>query len=261
MKLTGNTILITGGGSGIGLGLAEAFKALGNEVIAVGRSESKLETAKTKGLHVLKGDVGSLESVQMLASEAIKRFPALNVVIHNAGIMQNEKLTTRDNSKTAEDTVHTNLLGPIYLTNALLPHLLKQQSSTIITVTSGLAFLPLSMTPTYCATKAAIHSYTQSLRFQLRETSVGVKEIAPPYVATTLMGERQASDPHAMPLKDFIDEVMKIFKESPEADEIMVKNVLPLRNSAFQGAAAYKELFEQRNQGFLAARRAEWDKL
>jgi uncharacterized oxidoreductase len=261
MKLTGNTILITGGGSGIGLGLAEAFKALGNEVIAVGRSKEKLEVARSKGLHTLRGDVASLEAAQILARDALSQFPALNVVIQNAGIMRNEKLTSRDNSQTAEETVRTNLLGPIYLTNAFLPHLLKQRASALITVTSGLAFLPLAMTPTYCATKAAIHSYTESLRFQLRGTSVEVKEIAPPYVATSLMGERQASDPHAMPLKDFIDEVMKIFKDSPDADEILVKNVLPLRNAAFQGAGAYKEFFEQRNQAVMAARRTEWEKL
>lgn len=261
MKMTDNTILITGGASGIGLGLAEAFKKLGNVVIVAGRSKLKLENARAKGLETLTVDVGDQSSIEYFARAAVEKFPALNVVIHNAGIMQNEKLTTGKTSSIATSTVMTNLLGPIYLTNDLLPHLLKEKEAAIITVTSGLAYLPLMMTPTYCATKAAIHSYTESLRLQLKETSVEVKEIIPPYVATSLMGERQAQDPLAMPLEAFIDEVMAIFKNDPKAEEIAVKNVLPLRESAYQGAAAYQELLQKRNAGMLAARKKEWDAL
>jgi uncharacterized oxidoreductase len=261
MKLTGNTILITGGASGIGLGLAEAFLKLGNQVIVAGRSKSKLENAKTKGLETLTVDIGDQSSIEYFAKSALAKYPALNVVIHNAGIMQNEKLSTGKTSDIATNTVMTNLLGPIYLTNDLLPHLLKQKNAAIITVTSGLAFLPLMMTPTYCATKAAIHSYTESLRLQLKGSSVEVKEIIPPYVATSLMGDRQANDPHAMALEAFIEEVMDILKKDPSAEEIAVKNVLPLREAAFQGAAAYQELFQKRNAGMLAARQTEWDAL
>jgi uncharacterized oxidoreductase len=261
MQLTGNTILITGGGSGIGLALAEEFKKLGNEVIVAGRSLEKLEHAKAKGLHVLSVDMNEASSIQKLATDAVSKFPQLNVVIHNAGIMVNEKLTSRDNSETARQTVLTNLLGPILLTNTLLPHLMKQKASTIVTVTSGLAYAPLIMTPTYSATKAAIHSYTESLRFQLKDTSVEVKELVPPYVQTTLMGERQASDPFAMPLREFIDEVFSILKTNPEAEEILVQRVLPQRTSSYEGAEKYKAFFTTMNERLLTARKAEWEKL
>jgi uncharacterized oxidoreductase len=133
----------------------------------------------------------------------------------------------------AEATVTTNLLGPIRLTAALLPLLQKQPGSTIINVSSGLAFLPLALTPTYCATKAAIHSYTLSLRYQLRATATEVLELVPPYVATDLMGG--ASDPRAMPLGQFIAEVMRILKTQPTPPEICVENVKGLRFAAESG--------------------------
>lgn len=261
MNLKDQTILITGGASGIGLGLAEAFKKLGNQVIVAGRSPSKLQTAKSKGLEILTVDMMDAESIQAMAKEALHRFPALNGVIHNAGIMQNEKLIKGNSSKTATDTVLTNLLGPMLLTNALLPHFLKQKSAMIMTVTSGLAYIPLAMTPTYSATKAAVHSYTESLRYQLRDTAVEVKELVPPYVRTSLMGERQASDQNAMPLDMFIDEVMGILKQNPETDEIVVKNAKLFREASYQGANHYAELFQTRNDFFVSARRTEWDAL
>ena len=261
MNRSGNTILITGGASGIGLALAEEFKSRGNHVIVAGRSREKLKTAESKGLATLTADMTDDASVRKLAQDALSQFPALNVVIHNAGVMMNEKVTSSDTSKVAEETVLTNLLGPIRLTNALLPHLLKQKSATIVTVTSGLAYAPLAMTPTYCATKAAIHSYTESLRFQLRETAVRVKELVPPYVQTALMGERQASDPYAMPLGEFIAEVFKILEADPDGAEILVQRVLPQRTSSHQGAEAYRKFFTTMNDNLFAARRAEWDKL
>jgi uncharacterized oxidoreductase len=174
--------------------------------------------------------------------------------------MLNEKLT-KGNPNSAKDTVLTNLLGPIVLTEALLPHFLKQKAAAIITVTSGLAFLPLAMTPTYCATKAAIHSFTESLRYQLRETSIEVKELVPPYVRTSLMGERQATDPNAMALDAFIEEVMGILKNNPETEEIVVKNTTPFREASYQGANHYRELFQKRNAFFMNARKKEWEEL
>jgi uncharacterized oxidoreductase len=147
-------------------------------------------------------------------------FPALNVVIHNAGIMRPESIQKGDTAD-SEAMITTNLLGPIRLTAVLLPQLLKQKNAAILTVSSGLAFIPLAITPTYCATKAAIHSYSQSLRYQLKDTSVQVIEIVPPYVQTELMGAQQASDPNAMPLKDFIEETMSLLKSSPDAKEIL----------------------------------------
>jgi uncharacterized oxidoreductase len=133
----------------------------------------------------------------------------------------------------AEAIVTTNLLGPIRLSAALLPHLQKQQHAAIVNVSSGLAFLPLALTPTYCATKAAIHSYTLSLRYQLKGTQIEVLELVPPYVATDLMSG--ASDPRAMPLDRFIAEVMEILKTQPTPPEICVENVKRLRLAAESG--------------------------
>ena len=205
-------------------------------------------------------DMTSEDSVRKFAYEALKQFPKLNVVIHNAGIMTNEKLTTSDNSKTAIETIGTNLVGPIVLTNALLPHFLKQTSATIMTVTSGLAYVPLALTPTYSATKAAIHSYTMSLRFQLNGTSVEVKELIPPYVRTSLMGDRQAQDANAMPLEEFVNEVISIIRENPKAAEIAVKRVQPQR-TAGHDEAKYQEFFGKQNEMIMAARKKEWDAL
>jgi uncharacterized oxidoreductase len=232
MKLTGNTILITGGGSGIGRGLAEAFQALGNTVIIAGRRRQALEetTTANPGMRSAQLDIESAESIRAFASTMAKEYPALNVVIHNAGIMRPENLLEQaEDPKDAEAIITTNLLGPIRLTAALLPQLKKQPAATIMTVSSGLAYLPMALTPTYCATKAAIHSYSMTLRYQLRGTKVDVLELVPPYVQTELMGSRQANDPRAMPLKDYIAETMKILKEQPQAKEILVQRVLPLR--------------------------------
>ena len=232
MKLTGNTILITGGGSGIGRGLAEAFQGLGNTVIIAGRRQKALdETTKANpGMKSEQLDIESAEAIRVFGATMAKEYPALNVVIHNAGIMRPENLLEQSEKLAdAEAIIQTNLLGPMRLTAALLPQLRKQPAATIMTVTSGLAYLPMAMTPTYCATKAAIHSYSLTLRYQLRSTKIEVLELVPPYVQTELMGDAQANDPRAMPLKDYIAETMKILKEHPEAKEILVERVLPLR--------------------------------
>jgi uncharacterized oxidoreductase len=197
-------------------------------------------------------------SIETLARSAIERFPDLNVVVHNAGIMKNENLRATNTSAIALETIATNLSGPILLTNALLPHLLKQAEATIITVSSGLAFVPLAMTPTYSATKAAIHSYTQSLRYQLRGSRVGVIELVPPYVQTELMGERHASDPAAMPLREFISEVIAALTSQPDAAEILVKRVHPLRFAASEGPAKYETLWRDMNDRVSAARAQEF---
>jgi uncharacterized oxidoreductase len=136
------------------------------------------------------------------------------------------------NMETAEHTILTNLLGPIRLTSNLLPHLQQQNVSTIIMVSSGLAFVPLAITPTYSATKAALHSYSISLREQLKDSSTEVIEIIPPYVQTELMGTQQATDPHAMPLSDFINEIMGLLEEDDGRAEIVVERCKPLRHAA-----------------------------
>jgi uncharacterized oxidoreductase len=250
MKMTGNTILITGGGSGIGRGLAEAFHRLGNQVIIAGRGQKTLDETATAnpGMKSVTLDVSDPKSIQSFADKATKDFPTLNVLINMAGIMQPENLLEAPfDLSTAEKTITTNLLGPIRLTAALLPSLKKQPRATIMNVSSGLAFVPLTMTPTYCATKAAIHSYTQSLRYQLKTTKMEVIELIPPYVQTTLMGDHQANDPNAMPLDEFIDEVMSILKAQPDAKEICVKRVYPLRFAAEQGQEKYETFFKQFN--------------
>lgn len=252
MKITNNTILITGGGSGIGRGLAEAFHALGNQVIISGRGKKALDEtiAANPGMKSLTVDITDPTSLPSFAAQLAKEHSSLNMLINNAGIMRPENLLAqREDLADAEAMVTTNLLGPIRLTAALLPLLQKQTSATVMNVSSGLAFVPLAMTPTYCATKAAIHSYTQSLRYQLKETAVEVLELIPPYVATKLMGEAQASDPNAMPLDEFIAEVMEILQRQPVPNEICVKRVNPLRFAADEGQEKYEQMF----QGFNAA--------
>jgi uncharacterized oxidoreductase len=250
VKTSGNTILITGGGSGIGRALAEAFHRLGNDVIIAGRNEQTLTevTAANPGMRSAVLDVSDPQSLQSFAAHAPHDYPSLNVVLNNAGIMRPEDLRSEPfDLSTAEATVATNLLGPIRLTTALLPLLQRQAHASVITVSSGLAFVPLALTPTYCATKAAIHSYSQSLRHQLKDTAVEVIEIIPPYVQTTLMGEQQANDPQAMPLDEFIAEVMQILEAERNVKEVCVKRVYPLRFAAEGGQEQYEAFFQQFN--------------
>ena len=241
MNLTGNTILITGGGSGIGLALAEQFHQRGNTVIIVGRRQGALDaaTAANPGMKSLVMDTADAASIAIGVAKLTADFPSLNAVINNAGIMRPEDLK-QGATADAEAIVATNLLGPIRLTAALMPHLLKQHAATILTVSSGLAFVPLALTPTYCATKAAIHSWSQSLRYQLKDTKIKVVEIIPPWVATELMGEKP-TDPRAMPLNAYIAETVELL--ATDADEILVKNVLPLRNVAKGDEAGFFKMF------------------
>jgi uncharacterized oxidoreductase len=246
MNPTGNTILLTGGGSGIGRGLAEAFHALGNQVIISGRRQSALDdtTAAHPGMKSLTVDMMDPASIRALAATAAADFPSLNVLINNAGIMRRENLQAQQpDLADAEAIVATNLLGPVRLTAALMPHLLKQTHATIMNVSSGLAFLPMVATPTYCGTKAAIHSYTLSLRHQLRDTSVEVLELIPPYVATDLMDG--ADDPRAMRLDKYIAEVMQILTAQPTPAEICVDNVKGLRFAAENGK--FESIFNRMN--------------
>ncbi len=249
MQITGNTILITGGGSGIGRALAESFLSLGNKVIIAGRRQSVLDetTAANPGMASAVLDIEDPANITAFAQKIAADHPTLNVVIHNAGIMRPEDLLTQSGVADSEAIIAINLLGPIRLTAALLPHLKQQPHATIITESSGLAFIPMAVTPTYCATKAAIHSWSQSLRYQLRATNIQVIEIVPPYVQTELMGSAQASDPRAMPLKDFIAETINLIKTQPNAEEILVERVKPLRFAADNGPEKYTAFVKQFN--------------
>ena len=252
MRITGNTILITGGGSGIGRGLAEAFHALGNTVIIAGRRKHALDAtlAANPGMKAVTLDVESRGGIRAFAAQMAKDYPSLNVLINNAGIMRPEILKNQqEDVADAEAIVNINLLGPIRLTAALLPQLRKQAHSVIMNVTSGLAFVPLALTPTYCATKAALRSYTQSIRYQLKGTTTEVVELVPPYVQTDLMGG--ASDPRAMPLDKYIAEVMEILSGQPAATEICVENVKRLRFAAENGQ--YDAIFNGLNDAMSKA--------
>lgn len=255
MKTTGNTILITGGGSGIGRAFAEAFHELGNQVIVAGRRKQVLgeTTASNPGMESAVLDIENGAAIKSFAAEITTRFPRLNAVLHSAGIMRMENLLNDEgNLAIAEATITTNLLGPIRLNAALLPHLVKQPEGAIITVSSGLAFLPMAITPTYCATKAAIHSYSQTLRYQLRSTKVQVIEVIPPYVRTGLMGPGQAADERAMPLEDFINETMNILKTQGSVSETIVERVKPLRFAEGGGPEKYAAFFKQFNEAIMA---------
>ena len=245
MQMTNNTILITGGGSGIGRGLAEALHARGNNVIIAGRRAALLEqvAAANPGIATATLDVSDAADIARFATEILAAHPALNVLIHNAGIMGPESLTSPDYDLAySELTVATNILGPLRLNAALLPHLTAQPRATIATVTSGLAFVPLAAAPTYSATKAAMHSWTESLRHQLRDSNVEVIEIAPPAVATDLM-PGHADDPNSMPLADYIAETMAQLEA--QAPENLVENVKFLRFAEARGD--YAEVFKAVN--------------
>ena len=251
MDLKHNVILITGGGSGIGRGLAEAFHALGNQVIIAGRRAQALEAtvAANPGMRALALDIQDAASIKAFAATAAEAFPTLNVLINNAGIMRGENLLAQpEDLADMEAIVATNLLGPLRLTAALLPLLRRQPRATIMNVSSGLAFLPLALTPTYCATKAALHSYTESLRYQVQATPLEILELAPPYVQTDLMNG--ADDPRAMPLDAFIKEVMAILAQQPGSGAIIVENCKRLRFAAASGQ--YEAIFKGFNDAMAS---------
>jgi uncharacterized oxidoreductase len=246
MQSTGNTILVTGGGSGIGRALAESFHRLGNRVIIAGRRQDALDavTAANPGMTGMTLDVADAGAIRAFAAKLTAEHPDLNVVIQNAGMMSAEAPDAGIDLDIAEATVVTNLLGPIRLSAALLPHLKGRPGATIVTVSSGLAFVPLAATPTYCATKAAIHSWSVSMRRRLKADGIEVIELVPPAVQTDLM-PGHAEDPNAMPLADYIAEVMAQFATQPTPPEIGVKRLAFLRNAEREGR--FEQTFETLN--------------
>lgn len=245
MRLTGNTVFITGGGSGIGRGLAEAFHQRGNQVIISGRRKDVLaETiAANPGMQSVELDIMDPESIAAVAAGLIKQFPQLNVLINNAGIMQADHVGEVVDDTQVSTIVTTNLLGPIRMTSALLDHLKSQPDAVVMHVTSGLAFSPLASNATYCATKAALHSFALSQRYLLRQSSVRVLEIAPPYVQTELTGKHQATDPRAMPLDAYVQETMDVL--ATDAVDVLVESVKPRRSNPRRDDADFVAEFNQ----------------
>ncbi|MEU2348050.1 SDR family NAD(P)-dependent oxidoreductase [Modestobacter sp. NPDC049651] len=234
MRTTGNTILVSGGTSGIGRALAERWHADGNTVVVAGRRKDLLDevAAEHPGIGTLELDVTDPDSVLAAAEVAAERFPALDVLVTMAGIMRTEDLRDPAHLADAEATVTTNLLGTIRTVAAFLPQLLARPQATVMTVSSGLAFVPLPVTPTYNATKAGVHAYTESLRVQLAGTAVQVVELVPPAVQTGLLG---TPDPSWMPLGEFVDEVAGILAREPGVREVLVDRVRPLRFAEVDG--------------------------
>jgi uncharacterized oxidoreductase len=229
MRMTGNTIFITGGTSGIGRALAEAFHKLGNTVIIGGRRKALLDevVAGKPGMHGVELDITDPAHIDRAASRLVEQFPELNVLINNAGIMPFDDAAGQIKEDVMHATIATNLLGPIRMTSALIGHLKSRPDAVIINNTSVLAFVPLASTAVYSATKAALHSYSLSQRFMLRETNVRVREIAPPWVNTDLI--YKSGDPRAMPLDAFIAETMAGL--ATDADEVIVESVKPMRDN------------------------------
>jgi uncharacterized oxidoreductase len=214
MDLKGHTVLVTGGATGIGFAIVEYFLQAGSQVIICGRREDKLKEAKQKysNLHYYVSDVSSSKDRKELASKVIKDFPKLDVLINNAGIQDRIHVNEFDgNWERHHNEIAINLEAPIHLAMLLVPHLRSLSNSAIINISSGLAFVPLIIAPVYSATKAALHSFTLSLRQQLKETSVKVIEIIPPAVQTDLGGSGLHN--FGVPLQEFAEGVMKKLKE------------------------------------------------
>jgi uncharacterized oxidoreductase len=197
MEISNNTILITGGASGIGLEFVKQLLALKNTVIITGRDQSKLDKAKKLFplLHCIQSDVTDTKAIGSLFEKVTREFPTLNVLINNAGIMRTINMHAQEGSlEELTSEIETNFSGPVRMVKQFLPHLKLQKNAAIMNVSSGLAFTPLPTSPVYCATKAAVHSFTLSLRVQLKKTSVKVFELAPPATATELLGEFDPED-------------------------------------------------------------------
>jgi uncharacterized oxidoreductase len=252
MKMSGNTMLMTGGGSGIGEALAHRFHDAGNTVIIAGRRREALERAIAgrKDMHAIELDVESAEGIADFARRLLAEHPTVNVLVNNAGIMRFEALDRARDLGDAEATITTNVLGPIRLIDALIDHLVTRPDAAIVNVTSGLAFVPMIAAPTYSATKAAIHSYTVSLRAAL-EDRVEVIELAPPAVQTGLT-PGQESRAGYQPLAEFADEVMALFAQVPTPPEILVERVGFLRRAEAEGR--FDETLVQLNAFVTAAR-------
>jgi uncharacterized oxidoreductase len=227
MKLSGNTIFITGGGSGIGRGLAEALHKLGNKVIIAGRRRGHLDSviAANPGMSAVELDITDPTSIDRVSAKLIADHPGLNVLINNAGVMLPDAAAGKIDDAVMVSTITTNLMGPIRMTSALIEHLKAKENAVVAYTSSVLGFVPLAATAVYSSTKAALHSYILSQRFMLQGTKIRVLEIAPPWVRTELMNSQEAE--LAMPLQQFIDQTVAVL--GTDTDEILVEAAKPLR--------------------------------
>lgn len=235
MDITNDTVFIPGATSGIGLALALRFQARGATVIIGGRRQDALDRlAAEHGFGAIRIDTADADSIRTAAAEVISRWPETNAIVLMAGIMVAEDWRSPGFLETAEDIITTNVLGPVRLIAAFTEHLQTRPSATIMTVSSGLASVPLRPTPTYNASKAFIHRLSETIRLQFAGTAVRVTELVPPAVRTTLMpGQEDAAN--ALPLDDFADEVLSLIETQPDAHEILVERVKLLRFAESRG--------------------------
>ena len=238
MDITNRTVLIVGGTSGIGLGLARRFAEAGSTVVVGGRNTGRVDDLETVTI-----DVTDAESVLSARDEILERHPDLDLVVTMSGVMIIEDLRDPAHIDQAETTIAVNLLGTIRVVDAFTAHLIGRGAGDIVTVTSGIGFLPFPLMPTYGASKAGVHAYTESLRAQLAGTGVGVTELVPPAVANA---GQEKLNPAALPLKDYLDEVIALITENPTPDEIIVQAAQRLRWAERDGT--YAELLRQRSQ-------------
>ncbi|MGH3625858.1 MAG: SDR family oxidoreductase, partial [Sciscionella sp.] len=238
MEIANRTVLIVGGTSGIGRGLAQRFKGAGSTVIVGGRSPEA-----QGGLETVRIDVTDPDSILRARDDVLDAHPDLDVIVTMSGVMFTEDLRDTAHIAATETTIATNLLGSIRVVDAFMPHLVGRGSGTIVTVSSGIAFLPFPLMPSYGASKAGVHAYTESLRAQLAGTGIEVTELVPPAVATA---GQEKLNPAALPLDAFLDEVMDLLAAEPTAHEILVKGVLAHRWA--ERDATYAALVERRSQ-------------
>lgn len=238
MNIADRTVLIVGGTSGIGRGLAQRFADAGSVVVLGGRSPEP-----QAGFETVRIDVTDPDSIRRARDEVLDTHPDLDVIVTMSGVMLTEDLRDPAHHTAAETTIATNLLGTIRVIDAFTAHLLARGGGTIITVSSGIGFLPFPLMPTYGASKAGVHAYTEALRAQLAGTGIEVAELVPPAVATA---GQEKINPAALPLEAYLDEVVELLAAEPTAHEIVVEAALRLRWAERNGT--YAELLQQRSQ-------------
>jgi uncharacterized oxidoreductase len=244
MDITSRTVFIAGATSGIGLELARRFAAAGSTVIVGGRRTDLLGEMAGEGFAIAAIDVTDQASIDRARDTILRTHPGLDTIVTMSGVMILEDLRDPAHFGAAEQTIDTNLLGTIRVIDAFTPHLIGRGAGTIITVTSGIGFLPFPPMPSYAASKAAVHAYSEALRAQLNGTGVEVSELVPPAVATT--PEHAQANPRALGLAEFATEVMDLLQADPTPHEILVKGVLMHRWAERDGT--YGELVAQRSQ-------------